>query len=267
MKKHFISKGTSAFLIVGALILGGTATLAVAMDRAQASADGEVISSNTVQLDTPVYSLPYSEADVTDYYDYDGPVTMDLMPIDLSLTKSDVPFLMEKLNSSEYLAAYLDDEVYVRVTNEAVIQVSFDNGITWADYATDSVASEEFALWLLGHDPIPGYSMREMQSRLKNGAEVKHLIFEAGAKEMYFVIDLNGVQIELVQLENAASVLVDGQRMMITSTQIPFIISDDMLNSFYDLLVSSSILTENETEKVNAEVMPWVEDDVRSAGD
>lgn len=95
--------------------------------------------------------------------------------------------------------------------------------------------------------------MKEVQSRLANGAEVKHLVFE-NAKEMYFIIDRNGVQIELVQPEKISSVLIDGQRMMITSA-----ISAQMLKSFYDLLVSDHILSQTHAQQDYSERMKVLE--------
>jgi len=254
MKKHNMGRGVAVF-IVAALILGSSAMLGFTMNAAQATADKEVVSNNVNNWDGVDYSLPES-AVASD--DYEGTSTMELMPIDLSLTKADVPLMMEKLNSSEYLAVYVDDEIYLRVTKEVIIQISNDNGTTWMDYESDAVAPEDFALWLHQNDPLPGYSMREMQERLENGAEVKHIVLKDG-KEMYFVIDETGVQIELVQLEKVTSILIDGQRMMITSTQIPYLISQDMLNSFYDLLVSSDILTETEAEQNCSEMLTWLE--------
>lgn len=179
---------------------------------------------------------------------YQGESTTNLMPIDLTFTKLDVPNLMDKLNTSKYRAVYIDNEMVLRVTNDNSILISKDNGAVWFKYVTNDVNATEFANWLLKNDPIPGYSIKEMQSRLANGAEVKHLVFENG-KEMYFVIDRNGVQIELVQPDKIASVLIDGQRMMITSESHSFHISAQMLKSFYDLLVSNNILTKTLAEQ------------------
>jgi len=259
MKKHNMGRGAAVF-IAAALILGSSAMVGFAMNTAQATTDKEVVSNAVNNWDAIDYSLPKS-AVASD--DYEGTSTMELMPIDLSLTKVDVPFLMEKLSNSEYLAVYVDNEIYLRVTKEAIIQVSNDNGTTWTDYDAVAVEPEDFALWLLQNDPIPGYPMKEMQSRLKNGAEVKHLILKDG-KEIYFVIDENGVQIELVQLEKVASILIDGQRMMITSTQLPFTTSKNMLTSFYDLLVSSDIMSETDAQQDCAERIAWLEGDDNS---
>jgi bla regulator protein blaR1 len=68
----------------------------------------------------------------------------------------------------------------------------------------------------------------------------------------------SGVQIELVQPEKIASVLIDGQRMMITSERLPFLISEQMLKSFYDLLVSSSILTKTQAEQDYSERIKYL---------
>ncbi|MEJ8548655.1 M56 family metallopeptidase [Brevibacillus borstelensis] len=177
-----------------------------------------------------------------------GESTIALMPIDLTFTKSDVPKLIDNLIASRYRAVYMDNEIYLRVMNDNSIQISKDNGAVWKKYDTDGVDAKDFANWLLKNDPNPGYSMKEIQSRLSNGAEVKHLVLE-NEKEMYFVIDKNGVQIELVQHEKIASVLIDGQRMMVTSERLPMLISAQMLKSFYDLLVSNNILTETQAEQ------------------
>lgn len=190
---------------------------------------------------------------------YLGESTTTLMPIDLTFTKLDVPNLMDKLNASKYRAVYVDNEMVLRVTSDNSILISKDKGAVWNKYDTNDVNAIEFANWLLQNDPNPGYSIKEMQSRLANGAEVKHLVFENG-KEMYFVIDRNGVQIELVQPDKIASVLIDGQRMMITSERFPYHISAQMLKSFYDLLVSNNILTKTKAEQDYSERIKYLKE-------
>ncbi|QNK56568.1 M56 family metallopeptidase [Paenibacillus sp. PAMC21692] len=183
-----------------------------------------------------------------------GAATTDLMPHDLTFNKKyDVPKLIDSLMASKYRAVYMDNEIYLRVMMDNTIQISKDNGAVWKKYDTDEIDAKEFAKWLLINDPIPGYSMKEVQTRLANGAEVKHLVFE-NVKEMYFIIDRNGVQIELVQPEKISSVLIDGQRMMITSA-----ISPQMLKSFYDLLVSNNILSEAHAKQDYSERMKYLE--------
>lgn len=185
---------------------------------------------------------------------YQGATTTDLMPHDLTFNKKyDVPKLIDSLMASKYRAVYMDNEIYLRVMMDNTIQISKDNGAVWKKYDTDEIDAKDFAKWLLINDPIPGYSMKEVQSRLANGAEVKHLVFE-NVKEMYFIIDRNGVQIELVQPEKISSVLIDGQRMMITSA-----ISAEMLKSFYDLLVSNNILSETHAKQDYSERMKYLE--------
>ncbi|RUS43287.1 M56 family metallopeptidase [Cohnella sp. AR92] len=210
-------------LAVGVVIVFATS----ALDKTEASTD----------VDEPkAYSVPslYQGAD-TD---------MSLNPIDLTFNKKyDVPKLIDSLMVSKYRAVYMDNEISLRVMTDNAIQISKDKGAVWKKYDTKEVDAKEFAIWLLKHDPNPGYSMEEVQYRLANGAEVKHLVLENG-KEMYFIIDGNGVQIELVQPEKIASVLIDGQRMMVTVESIPYHISAQMLKSFYDLLVSNNILSE-----------------------
>jgi len=183
-----------------------------------------------------------------------GAATTDLMPHDLTFNKNyDVPKLIDSLMASKYRAVYMDNEIYLRVMMDNTVQISKDNGAVWKKYDTDEIDAKEFAKWLLINDPIPGYSMEEVQTRLANGAEVKHLVFE-NVKEMYFIIDRNGVQIELVQPEKISSVLIDGQRMMITSA-----ISAQMLKSFYDLLVSNNILSETHAKQDYSERMKYLE--------
>ncbi|GGG58104.1 M56 family metallopeptidase [Paenibacillus radicis (ex Gao et al. 2016)] len=180
-------------------------------------------------------------------YQGKGQSTTALMPIDLTFTSADVPMLIDRLNASNYRAVYMDNEVYLRVTKDNSILISKDSGTNWSLYDADDINATEFANWLLINDPIPGYSMKEMQSRLKEGAQVKHIVFGNG-KEMYLVTDQNGIHIELVQPEKVASVLLDGHRMMITFKKLSNI-SATMLQSFYDLLVSNGILTETEAEQ------------------
>lgn len=188
---------------------------------------------------------------------YQGATTTDLMPHDLTFNKKyDVPKLIDSLMASKYRAVYMDSEIYLRVMVDNTIQISKDNGAVWKKYDTDEIDAKDFAKWLLINDPIPGYSMKEVQSRLANGAEVKHLVFE-NVKEMYFIIDRNGVQIELVQPEKISSVLIDGQRMMITSA-----ISAQMLKSFYDLLVSNNILSETHAKQDYSERIKYLEKNV-----
>ncbi|WNS41570.1 M56 family metallopeptidase [Paenibacillus sp. MMS20-IR301] len=182
-----------------------------------------------------------------------------LMPIDITFNKKyDVPKLIDRLMASKYRAVYMDNEIYLRVMTDNTIQISKDKGTVWEKYDTDEVAAKDFAKWLLIHDPNPGYSIKEVQSRLANGAVVQHLVFE-NMKEMYFIIDGNGVQIELVQPEKLASVLIDGQRMMITAERLPYKISAQMLKSFYDLLVASNILSEAQAEQDYSERIKQLE--------
>lgn len=189
--------------------------------------------------------IPTSESVVGSYQ---GMSTMELMPHDLTFTKSDVPDLINHLNASNYKAVYLDDEMYLRVTSDNLVHISTDSAATWQEYDTQNISSEDFAKWLLENDPLPGYSMKEMQNRLKQGAEVKHMIFENG-KEIYIVIDEKGAQLELVQPQKLAAILLDGQRMMITSEQLPMQISKHKLEVFHNLLVTNDILTNTLAEK------------------
>ena len=192
---------------------------------------------------------------------YQGEASMELMPIDLTFSKSDVPQLIEMLHASTYKAIYLDNEMLLRVAKDNSIWTSRDNGSLWGKFDAVNVEAKDFADWLLRNDPNPGYSMKETQNRLANGAEVKHVVFENG-KEMYFIFDESGVQIELVQPKKLASVLIDSQRMMITSESLPLRISERMLKSFFDLLASSSVLTNAQAdENYSAKLQYFKEND------
>nr|WP_244209260.1 M56 family metallopeptidase [Paenibacillus ferrarius] len=229
MKTKKISR---AAMLLAIVVVVGTVTVFAtsALDKTETASGVE----NPVAESTPAL--------------YQGESSTALMPIDLTFTKSDVPQLIDQLNASKYRALYLDNEIVLRVLNDNSIQISKDKGASWKKYDTDRVYATDFAVWLLKNDPNPGYSMKEMQSRLANGAEVEHIRFENG-KEMYVVVDKSGVQIELVQPEKITSVLLDGQRMMITSDRIPMLISAQELKSFYDLLVYNNILTETQAEQ------------------
>jgi hypothetical protein len=222
--------------------VAGTVTVFAtsALDKSEAASDDEPVAEAVAAV-------------------YQGKSSMALMPIDLTFTPSDVPKLIDQLSASKYRAVYVDNEMVLRVTYDNSIMISKDNGSAWKNINTDRVDAKDFANWLLKNDPNPGYSMKEIQSRLANGAEVKHIAFENG-KEMYVVIDSSGVQIELVQTEKIASVLIDGQRMMITSERHPYVISKQMLKSFYDLLISSNILTKTQAEQDYSERVQYLKD-------
>lgn len=236
-------KATIATLLFAFVFVVGTVTVFAtsALDKTEAAPNG----------DMPVSTVAPAL--------YQGESSTALMPIDLTFTQADVPQLIDQLHASKYKAVYVDNEMALRITHDNAIMIRKNNGTAWKEYDTDRVEAKDFAIWLLKNDPIPGYSMKDLQSRLANGAEVKHIAFENG-KEMYFVIDNGGVQIELVQEEKIASVLIDGQRMMITSTGLPMRISERMLASFYDLLVFSNILTETQAEQAYSERIQYLKD-------
>lgn len=183
--------------------------------------------------------------------EYQGPATFELMPHDFSLSQADIPFLIDKLSVSNYLAVYADSELYLRVTRNGQVEGSENEGATWEEYLTENIPADDFAEWVLQNDPAPGYSMSELQSRLSSGALVTHLSINDN-KELYFVIDGNGAQVELVQRDKIDAILLDGQRMMFTSHQFhpePLSISEQLTKDFYGLLVSCDILNEDEADQ------------------
>ena len=236
-------------LAVGVVILFATS----ALDKTESAAGVDNPTAEPSAEAVPALSHGPITTDLVPVLSQGATIT-DLMPNDLTFNKKyDVPKLIDSLMASKYRAVYMDNEIYLRVKMDNTIQISKDKGAVWKKYDTDEVDAKEFAKWLLINDPNPGYSIEEVQSRLANGAEVKHLVFE-NVKEMYFIIDRNGVQIELVQPEKKSSVLIDGQRMMITSA-----ISAQRLKSFYDLLVSSNILSETHAKQDYSERMKVLE--------
>lgn len=178
-------------------------------------------------------------------YPYEGEVTCKLMPIDWTFLETDIPLLISSLAESDYSALYVDLDKFVRVISANDIQISYDTGDTWTKLNTEEVLTNEFSEWLWANDPIPGYSMQDLQERLNNGAEVRHIVFD-DKQEMYFVIDENGVQIELVQPERIESVLIDGIRLMFTSTNTNYSLSNNMIYAFEDILKDSGITEKSE---------------------
>lgn len=243
-------------LVVSVVIIFAT----TASDKTKAAAGG----------DKPIAApsiAPSSTAIPSIYDDYHGPINMELMPHDISFNKKyDVPKLIEGLMASNYRAVYMDNDIYLRVLKDNTVQISKDNGEKWEAQDTEEINAKDFSTWLMIHDPNPGYSIKEVQSRLANGAEVKHIVFEKDVKEMYFIIDESGVQIELVQRVKLSSVLIDGQRMMMTSAIDPqksgsfYDITPQKLESFYDLLVSHDIISKNLAKQDYEKKMKTVEE-------
>lgn len=183
-------------------------------------------------------------------YPYQGEVTLKLMPIDWTFLAADVPVLISELEESDFSALYVDADKSVRVVSASDIQISYDAGVTWTELNTGEVSAGKFSEWLWQNDPIPGYSMENLQERLNQGAEVRHVVFDNN-QEIYFVVDEYGVQIELVQPEKMESVLMDGVRLMFTSTSTNFSFSNDIISIFGDILENIGV-----TEKSEA-VLEW----------
>jgi len=100
------------------------------------------------------------------------PIPDASMPNDISFSQRDVPLQMERLAASSYKAIYLDKDMLLRVGQDDVIWRSLDAGATWETLQAKDVDTEYYADWLLWNDPVPGYSMKQMQQRLADGATV-----------------------------------------------------------------------------------------------
>lgn len=180
-------------------------------------------------------------------YPYQGKVTTQFMPNDWTFAETDVPILISELQKSKFSALYVDVKKSLRVISEKDIQISYDEGKTWSELATDEVSGIEFSEWLWQNDPIPGYSMEQLQERIKENAEVRHVVFD-DKQEMYFVIDKQGVQIELVQPDKIESILIDGTHLMFTSTGTGtnYRLSSSMVNEFKNILEDAELMDNRE---------------------
>jgi hypothetical protein len=198
--------------------------------------------------------------------DVSGEVTNALMPNDLSFSQADTPLLHERLEQSDYLAVYMDGERVLRVTQTGTIEGSTDGGTTWSQWETEEIPADEFAAWLTHNDPIPGYSMNALQARLSDGAQVKHLALD-DKQELYVVLDEHWAQVELVQREKCGAILLDGQRLMLTSAQLsPMQFSAAQLEAFYALLVSNGVLTQEEAQQDLSERMAFLTEEAQIVG-
>lgn len=176
---------------------------------------------------------------------YQDKITNKLMPHDWTFLEADVPILISQLRNSDFSALYVDAEKAICVTSADDIQICYDSESTWSELATEQVSTEQFSQWLLENDPIPGYSMKDLQKRLEEGAEVRHIVFD-NQQEIYFVVDEHGVQIELVQPDKIESVLLDGVRLMFTSATQKYQLSNNMIDHFTDMLKEMGITEEKE---------------------
>ena len=221
----------------------------LALTSCQSFSDNETAQTDYSSSSLSGISQPDKQPEsstMMDSYPYQGNATCELMPIDWTFLETDVPALIAELGKSDFSAVYVDADKVLRVASANDIQISYDAGISWEKLNTEEVSADTFSEWLWQNDPIPGYSMEDLQERLSKDAEVKHVVFD-NKQEMYFVVDESGVQIELVQPEKIESVLIDGVRLMFTSTSTIYRLSDNMINVFTDILEDIGV-----TEKAEA---------------
>jgi len=181
----------------------------------------------------------------------------DGWPIDTTFSKKYDVTLCGELDHSDYKAIYIDSKKYLRVTKNGVVEVSYDQGVKWQTYETDTIITADFLYWMAVHEApaMTGYSVHEMIDRVENGATVKHASFSDG-NELYFVIDDTGVYIIPYMPNKISTVWIDGQRMAITQQ----VISDGMLKTFYGLLVSNGITTQEKADQDYMAKMQWFRD-------
>ena len=181
--------------------------------------------------------------------------SLELNPINWTFSQADVPILINTLNCSNYLALYMDQDLFLRVTSDRKIEISYDSGLTWSAETYETISKEDFSTWLLKNEPLPNFSMSDLRERLNNGAEVRHMVLDQG-KEIYFVLDDYGALMELVQEEKIQALLLDGQRLVLTSTSSqPFLLSKSMFDSFQDLLNTCNVINSSESEKEWSDVI------------
>lgn len=203
----------------------------------QSVSDNEMAQTDHSSFSLSGISQPDQEPEgstISPYF-YPKSATCELMPFDWTFLEADVPTLIAELRESDFSAVYVDADKVLRVVSANDIQVSYDSGISWEQLNTEEVSADTFSEWLWQNDPNPGYSMEDLQKRLSKNAEVRHVVFD-NKQEMYFVVDESGVQIELVQPEKMESVLIDGTRLMFTSTSTAYRLSDNMITVFTDVL-------------------------------
>ena len=179
----------------------------------------------------------------------------DGWPIDTTFSKKYDITLCGELEIANYKAVYIDSEKYLRVTKDGVVEVSYDKGVKWQKYETNMVSKTDFLYWLAIHEApsMTGYSVHEMLDRLDDGAVVNHASFTDG-NELYFVIDDIGVYIIPYMPNKIASVWIDGQRMAITQQ----VISDTMIKTFYNLLVTTGITSQDKADQDYMAKMQWL---------
>ena len=179
----------------------------------------------------------------------------DGWPIDTTFSKKYDITLCGELERAVYKAIYIDSEKYLRVTKNGVVEVSYDKGVKWQTYETNTVSKDDFTYWLAVHEApsMTGYSVHEMLDRLDNGAAVNHASFPDG-NELYFVIDDNGVYIIPYMPNKISSVWIDGQRMAITQQ----VISERMIKAFYNLLVSTGVTSQDKADQDYTAKMQWL---------
>ena len=215
---------------------------------------GNLVSCQEVQdiPTSPSASASYSEPSDGSFVAY------ELMLHDLSFAPNDIPFLMDRLSESNYLAFYADHDLTLRITQSGIIEGSENAGKDWSEYSTSDIPTDEFSNWILRNDPVPGYSMTTLQDRLSLGAQVKMMSIDEN-KEFYFIISKEFAQIIPVQREKSHSIVLDGQRMMLTSPQShPIQLSESLTKSFYDLLVDNHVLSADEADQDLADRLAWI---------
>ena len=186
--------------------------------------------------------------------------SMELNPISWTFSRADIPLLEDALQGSGYLALYMDQDLTLRVTSDHVIEISRDGGLTWKAETCETIDGEDFSVWLLENEPMPNFSLEDLRERLKNGAEVRRMVLAQG-KEIYFVLDKEGAFLELVQEEKIQALLLDGQRLVCTSTGCrPYQFSKSMFESFQGLLQACKVINGSETEQEWAGIMAHLEE-------
>ena len=190
-------------------------------------------------------------------------------PIDVTFSRKYDDTLCGELDRSNYKAIYIDLEKYLRVAQNGSVEVSYGKGTQWQTYETHNLNKDDFLYWMAVHEApgMTGYSVSKMLDLIENGANVNYAAFSDG-NEIYFVMDDEGVYLIPYMPNKIHSVWIDGQRMTITSTTIPLIISDRMVQSFYNLLVEIGTVTRDKANYDYSDKMrSFRNNDATSAGE
>jgi len=207
------------------------------------------VASFASDYDTRLPNVPVSE------------MVSDGWPSEIAFNREYDDTLCGELDHADYKAIYIDSEKYLRITKSATVEVSYDKGVKWQIYERNTVSKENFQYWLAVHESpsMAEYSVCEILDQLDKGAKVIYASFSNG-NEIYFVIGEAGTYLIQYMPNKIYDISMDGQRMAISSRlndSQQQEISNGMLKSFYGLLVSTGIISQEKADQDYTVKMQW----------